>query len=188
MKAKLTRASLVLVAMALVSLGAVCGGSAPNEIASPIASKLAPVAQPNSTQTSAVSDALALREHEVGGVEVELREVQRTRGDTLNVRWRYRNTTQENKVLATGLGWYTPYKLTGDTYHIDPVNQKKYLVITDAERRPVANSFCSEHEVTLGAGQTVNSWAKFPAPPPNVRTISVYIPGVMPFEQIAIGQ
>ena len=35
------------------------------------------------------SDALAVEEHDVGGVEVTLTQVRRGSGDTLNVRWRY---------------------------------------------------------------------------------------------------
>ena len=196
MKVKLTRASIALAMTVLVALGTGCGEAAPDEVTPPAATDPAPAAQPNPPPTPsapaapapAASDALGVEEHDVGGVEVELREVQRARGDTLNVRWRYTNTTQGDKLLATGLGWYTPYKLAGDTYLVDPLNQKKYLVITDAERTPVVSRFGGEHEVVLGAGQTVNSWAKFPAPPPDVETISVCIPGVMPFEEIPIGQ
>ena len=195
MKVKLTQRSMVLAIAAPLSVWLGCGGSAPEDASPPAASEPAPASQPATDPTPAApaapavaSDALGVEEHEVGGVEVELREVQRAQGDTLNVRWRYTNTTREDKVLATGLGWYTPYKLAGDTFLVDRVNQKKYLVITDVERAPVASRYGGDYEVVLDAGQTLNSWAKFPAPPPDVETISVYIPGVMPFEEISIGQ
>ena len=40
--------------------------------------------------------------------------------------------------------------------------------------------------MTLAAGQSLNAWAKFPAPPAEVEKISVYLPDVAPFEDVAI--
>ena len=72
---------------------------------------------------------------------------------------------------------------------IDPINQKKHLVITDAERVPVTSTTGHDFgEVKLSPGTTINSWAKCPAPPEDVETISVYIPGVVPFEEIPISR
>ena len=49
-------------------------------------------------------------EHDAGGVEVVLQEVRRTSGDSLTVRWRYRNRSGDDKLLAQGSGsWSDPY-------------------------------------------------------------------------------
>ena len=198
-----TRCPGLLMALVVLAVVAACGGAVPEDTATP-AEAAAPPAAPTEAATApappappvsapepappaaSASDAIATEEHEVVGVEVELREIARARGDTLNLRWRYTNTTGEDKTLATGLGWYTRCKISADTYLIDPANQKKYLVITDAERRPVASSFGGDYEVTLAAGDSINSWAKFPAPPSDVTEIDIYIPGVIPFEGIPI--
>ena len=63
---------------------------------------------------------------------------------------------------------------------------KKYLVITDSERRPIASEYGGGLEVAIPAGRTVHAWAKFPAPPGDVKTISVYIAEVPPFEDVPI--
>ena len=176
MMARPTSLVTLLVILVLAPLLVACGGGPSPEEA---AAALSP---------TVLSGVLAVEQHEVEGVAVELTEVARARGDTLNVRWRYTNTSQDDKVLATGLGWYTPYKLAADTYLIDPVNQKKYLVITDSEHQPVASRYGNDYEVVLRAGQTINTWAKFPAPAVDVETISIYIPGTMPFEGVPINR
>ena len=171
--------------LALTPLPVACGGGLSPEEATTPASSSAAAAVLSPTVLSGV---LAVEQHKVEGVAVELTEVARARGDTLNVRWRYTNTSQDDKVLATGLGWYTPYKLAADTYLIDPVNQKKYLVITDSERQPVASRYGNDYEAVIRAGQTINTWAKFPAPATDVEMISIYIPGTMPFEGVPINR
>lgn len=133
---------------------------------------------------------LATQEHEVGGVDVVLLEVKRASGDTLTVRWQLRNKTQENKELTKGTGsWSDAYRLSLDAYLIDPRNKKKYLVLKDEKGNPIA----AKHEakmkgIGLAPGQSLTTWAKFPAPPANVEKISVYLPGVQPFEDIPIGK
>jgi hypothetical protein len=133
---------------------------------------------------------LGTQEHEVGGVDVVLLEVKRASGDSLTLRWQLRNRTQENKELAKPTGsWSDAYRLSLDAYLIDPGNKKKYLVLKDEKGNPVAG----KHEmkkggINLAPGQTLNTWAKFPAPPTNVGKISIYLPGVPPFEDIPISK
>jgi hypothetical protein len=38
----------------------------------------------------------------------------------------------------------------------------------------------------LGPGKVLGTWAKFIAVPPEVKKISVFIPGVQPFEDVEI--
>jgi hypothetical protein len=148
--------------------------------AAPVAQ--APAAAPPAAAPVAVSEAtgLGVQEHDAGGVDVVLLEVKRTSGDTLTLKWQYRNKTREVKELD-------PYGhgLSEDAYLIDSVNKKKYLRVTDAQGHPLA----AEHSYTrLGAGQTLTTWAKFPATPPDVLTISVFLRGVPPFEDVPISK
>ena len=175
-----------------------CGGAAEPEQAAPLPptdpASVAPPSPPPSETPSAApasspttgASALAVEEHE-SGVEVALLRVRRASGETLNVHWRYSNRTQETKTLFTGSGsWYTPYKLAADVYIIDNVNQKKHLVV-EANDIPVTSTTTHDYgDLSLDAGGMITSWAKFPAPPANVETISVYIPGLSPIEDILI--
>ena len=145
---------------------------------------------PSSTPTTSPTSEenhLAVGEHEGGGVEVALIQVKRASGDTLNVRWRYHNGTQEEQTLFDGgSSWYTKHQLAADTYILDLVNQKKHLVLT-ADGNPITSQTTHDYgTLTLAPDGTINAWAKFPAPPSTVETISVYISGVHPFEDIPI--
>jgi len=133
-------------------------------------------------------EGLGIQDHEIEGVEVILMEVKRTSGDTITVKWRYRNKTKENKeLLKSSSSWSDAYRFSLNAYLIDPVNKKKYLVLKDEKGNPIA----ARHElkqlvITLAPGQTISTWAKFPAPPAQVEKISIYIPSVPPFEDIPI--
>ena len=130
---------------------------------------------------------LAIEEHNIAGVEVALMKVKRSGGDTLTVYWNYTNNSSEDKELTPtyGGGWYGPYKLAGDTYIIDNVNQKKHLVVK-ANDRPITSKLTLGYRNPIPSGARVNVWAKFPAPPADVETISVYIPGIPPIEDVQI--
>lgn len=134
---------------------------------------------------AAAADAM-VQDHETGA-EVTLVECKRTGGDSVTVKWRYRNATASPiKVASGGSGWRDTYQLTADTFFIDPVNKKKYLVITDDQRYPLASKHGDWQGVTLAPGQVLSAWAKLPAPPPDVQAITVTIPGVAPFETVPV--
>lgn len=136
--------------------------------------------------TAAPAASALVQEHETG-VEVTLVEARRTGGDSLTVKWRYRNTTPGDvKISKGGSSWLDTYQLTADAFLVDSVNRKKYLVITDAERYPLASKHGDWQGVTLKPGQTLSAWAKFPAPPADVATITVTLPGVPPYEDVPI--
>ena len=154
--------------------------------AAPVAQ--APAAAPPAAAPVAVSApaGLAVQEHEMGGVDVALLEVKRTSGDTLTLKWQYRNKTREEKRMVEN-NWPT-YQLSQDVYLIDSVNKKKYFVVRDSAGTPIAANQAGPRELMLAGGQTLTTWAKFPAPPPEVPTISIFIPHVPPFEDVPIGK
>ena len=68
----------------------------------------------------------------------------------------------------------------------DIINQKKHLVLK-ADGNPITSQTTHDYgTLTLDPDGTINAWAKFPAPPSTVETVSVYISGVPPFEDIPI--
>lgn len=134
---------------------------------------------------AAVPGAL-VQEHETG-VEVTLVEVRRTGGDSVTVKWRYRNTSANDVQLSKGgSSWIDPYRLTAEAFLVDSLNKKKYLVITDDQRVPLTSKHGDWQGVTLAPGQSLSAWAKFPAPPAGVEKVTVTIPGVPPFEDAPI--
>ena len=130
---------------------------------------------------------LGTSDYEVSGVEVTLLELKRTSGDTITARWRYRNTEKDKKELTKATGWTDAWRLAWDSYLIDSTNKKKYMVLKDSEGKPIAASHGSG-SIKLDGGKTLSTWAKYPAPPDNVQKITLYLPGVAPFEDVPIAK
>ncbi len=131
---------------------------------------------------------LAIEPYEIEGVVVSLLNVKRSSGNTLNVYWKMTNTSAEDKTLVKCYAWYCAYQLAAGahgngTYIIDSINQKKHLVVR-ANKKPVASRF--KMPIILSPNSSINVWAKFPAPPADVKTVSIYLPGVAPIEDIRI--
>lgn len=133
---------------------------------------------------------IAVHEHGSGGVDVALMEVKRTSGNTITVTWEYRNKTKERKQLTKErTGWMDPYRLSYETYLADPPNKLKYPLLTDDERRPIAAKVGTPNTfIYLKPEGKIVNWAKYPAPPPTVTKITVFINDVQPFEDVAIVQ
>jgi hypothetical protein len=69
------------------------------------------------------------------------------------------------------------------------VNKKKYLLLTDAGGVPIsAKHGGAQESIVVGPGASLSTWAKYPAPPENVKKVTLYINGVAPFEDIPISQ
>jgi hypothetical protein len=143
---------------------------------------------PGTAAAPAAPAGLGTHAYEVDGVEVVLMSVQRASGNTLMVRWQYRNTTSEPRKVGesfTGMGWSEPFSLVLDAYVLD--GRTRYAVQKDEAGNPMAARHGGNKVVTLAARQTISVWARFPAPPVTTTTITVFIPGTEPFEDVAIG-
>jgi hypothetical protein len=146
----------------------------------------ATVGTPTASPAAAASADAMVQDHETGA-QVSLVECRRTSGDSVTIKWRYRNATNAPiKLSKGGTAWREPYQLTADAFFIDPVNKKKYLVITDDQRLPLSSKHGDWQGLTLEPGQMLNAWAKLPAPPADVETITVTLPGVAPFEGVPV--
>ena len=176
--------------------GASCGGASSADPADstdqpsdPIPSEAAAAADPilGSEESTVEATTLAVAEHEVAGVEVDLLEVSRT-GDAITVRWQYRTGIEAGVTLSDA---DDPYALTRGAYLLDETHQKKYLVLEDDAGRPVAAEHTYDDAgsgVVVRADAPLTAWAKFPAPPGDVEQIAAHLPGVAPFESVAISQ
>lgn len=122
-------------------------------------------------------------ETEADGVTAELISVTRTDGDSITIKFKYSNAGQKTVELAQALTDYSPNNLATMVYYVDPKNKKKYSVIKDTSGQFLASGMKG---VKLEPGESKIGWAKLPAPPAGVASISVYLPGTPPFEGVKI--
>ena len=115
------------------------------------------------------------------GVTMELLSVER-KGSVLTVKWVVKNGGPKSA--------YADFDLDGSritTYLVDEESGTKYYALKDKEGHLLA----SEHEYdgiweSLEPGESMRFWAKFPAPPPAVKSINLLFTKADPFESIAI--
>jgi hypothetical protein len=135
-----------------------------------------------------VVEPIAVHEHEAGNVDVALLEVKRTAPDVLTLKWSYTNKSGQRKQLTNErTGWPDPFRLVYGGYLLDDASHTKYEVMTDKDGHPIAPRHGGQNEfIYLAPHATLKTWAKFSAPPEEVKTINVYIPRVEPFENVPI--
>lgn len=115
------------------------------------------------------------------GFMIELTSVER-KGTVLTVKWSARNDTPKAKYYDVDLAGKS-----ATSYVVDEESGTKYYALTDKEGYLLA----TEHEYDgiyeqLDPGETKRFWAKFPAPPPAVKTVNILFTKSDPFESIAI--
>lgn len=124
------------------------------------------------------------------GITVDLNSLER-KGGVLTVKWAVRNTSPDEAAgkKQVKFGYMGP---KSRTYLVDEESGTKYFALTDKEKQTVA----SQHEYLgsdvygiseyVEAGGTRRYWAKFPAPPPEVKVLTVFFDETEPFESAPI--
>jgi hypothetical protein len=81
------------------------------------------------------------------------------------------------------------YNFAG-VYFIDDTEKKKYHVLKDSNNKWIGAPMNSAGDISkkIAAGSKQLVWFKFPAPPATVKSINLVIPGVLPFEELAISR
>ena len=146
------------------------------QAAAPPASSPAPAPAP-------ASQPLATADGETSGVRAEVTELRRSSGGTVNLKFTVINDSSEQ--LTFGYNFVEKnkgYADIGGVHLIDQEGKKKYFVARDSE----GNCVCSRDQKDLPAGQRRNLWAKFPAPPADVKRISVVIPHFSPMDDVPV--
>lgn len=115
-------------------------------------------------------------------VTVEFKEAKLTSGGTLTLKFKYSNGGSE-PVDISKAGKFDHDDVIEHVYFVDTTNNKKYLVVKDTEGNPLGTNL---QYFVLGAGESKSAWAKFPAPPEGVETITIYLPGAPPIEDVTI--
>jgi hypothetical protein len=116
------------------------------------------------------------------GIIAELIECKREDG-VLTIRLRLRNTA-DKKVRLDLIGGFGPKY---DDYYVTAGN-KKYFILRDSEQQALATqtNVGINVVVDLDRGDTYVWWAKYPAPPAEVKKVSYYTPLAPPFENVPI--
>jgi hypothetical protein len=125
----------------------------------------------------ATAQPIAVEDHQEAGVQVALLDVRRTSGDTVTVRLQVRNTNDKAVTNAD----FSSSNFVDAMYLIDGASKKKYLVVRDADNKPVG--FYGQSQ-TIPAKGTLSVWARFPTPASP--KIMVSVPGAAPFEDVPI--
>ncbi|MGQ0594410.1 MAG: hypothetical protein ACT4QB_17730 [Gammaproteobacteria bacterium] len=123
---------------------------------------------------------LASQDTNVAGVVGEIVECKRKEG-VLTIKLRFRNTGAEAASF---------YMIDGQNYDAQYVTagSKKYFVLRDSEKVPLAPqpNGGGNIRVSLAPDATWTWWAKYPAPPAEVKSVSYFTSVAPPFEDIPI--
>jgi len=142
---------------------------------------------PATATVAPTTGAIASTDGEKTGTHIDITELKRASGGTVNLKFVLTNNGNEK------LGFWDMLHdkgVTDDAYDVsgvhlvDPVNKKKYFVVVDTEKK----CLCSARLPNLDQGQKMNLWAKFPAPPPDVQKVTIEIPHFQPIDDVTISQ
>lgn len=132
--------------------------------------------------------ALATSEGDKPGIRVEVAELKRTSGNTVNLKFAMINESDSDMGFgydygegSTGAG---DYGTVGGVHLIDAEGKKKYFVVRDTE----GACACSRGLTTIKPKTRANLWAKFPAPPDDVQKITVVIPHFTPMDDVPVSR
>jgi len=144
------------------------------------------MAQPKAGPAS--SAVLATADGETPGVRVEVTELKRVSGGTVNLKLVMINDSEKEVHFNYSFGdpshSIVDFNSIGGVHLIDAAGKKKYFVVRDSEKKGV----CSQGLKAVQPKARMNLWAKFPAPPDNVEKISVVIPHFMPMDDVPISR
>lgn len=104
----------------------------------------------------------------------DLLELKRVSGNALLARWRIVNTGA--KPISYDFGW-------DDIYYIDPAGNKKFNNLT-IDGKKILDMWWG----TLQPGEQHMMWAKYPAPPPTSKRVSLNVPKFAPFEDAPVSE
>jgi len=140
----------------------------------PAAADPAPVPAPAASPAAAAGVIASAQYSNDPNLRCDLLELKRVGGNALLARWRIVNTGA--KPISYDFGW-------DDIYYIDPASNKKFNNLT-IDGKKILDMWWG----TLQAGEQHMMWAKYPAPPPTSKRISLNVPKFTPFEDAPVSE
>ena len=140
----------------------------------------------SSAAPAAAGPVLASTDGDKPGIRVEVVELKRTSGDTVNLKFAMINDSDQDMGFGYdfGEGSTTDIGTVAGAHLIDAAGKKKYFVVRDTENACV----CSRGLNSIKPKTRANLFAKFPAPPDDVQKITVVIPHFIPMDDVPISR
>ncbi len=135
------------------------------------------------TPAAQVSGVIQTQEANVEGVVGELTECRRAEG-VLTIKVRFRNSATKPGHL-TFTNWNASAQ-DNPKFYVTAGN-KKYFMLADSDGTVLSsNAMGNGVDANLAPGQTYLWWAKYPAPPADVKKVNFMMPLTAPFEDVPI--
>jgi hypothetical protein len=124
------------------------------------------------------SDVIQSQDTNFSGIVGEITQVKRKDG-VLTIKLRIRNNSGKdaNLKLINSSDYDSYYVTAGD---------KKYFVLRDTENVPLAPQASGDMWVEVAKDGAYTWWAKYPAPPAEITSVTYYTPLSAPFEDLPI--
>lgn len=138
--------------------------------------------QPRAQPGAPTASVIQRQDTNDAGVVAELTECSRKDGVlTLRVRLRNTGTATAGLTVLEGNADYAKFYVTAAN--------KKYFILTDSEKAPLAPQPDAGYpwiKVKIAPGASYQWYAKYPAPPDSVKTLTLYTPWTAPFDDVPI--
>jgi hypothetical protein len=137
---------------------------------------------PDTPAPAAASDVIQSQDSNAPGTVAELTQCRRSEG-VLSVKVRFRNTSGKTVEFAIFKGGNDGER---EKAYVTATS-KKYFILKDSSGAFLTSpsDYCGVC-VRLEAGQAFTWWAKFPAPPAEVKKVNLMTPVTSPFEDVPI--
>ena len=126
-------------------------------------------------------NAIQIQPSSDGNIEASLIEAKEKRG-VLTVKVVLKNISNE---------WIEPELRFAEAYYADIDSQKKYFPLKDSEGKFIAGHLSYDwgggtFKEKIGPNQSKIIWIKFPSPPETTTAIDIFIPKMLPFEEVTL--
>ena len=133
------------------------------------------------------AEPIAKSDGDISGARVEVMELKRSSGGTLTLKFVMYNDDPSKSIPFNKRDFgdqkmQADYGSVGGVHLIDAANKKKYLVVRDSAQ----NCVCSRDLDPIKPGGKASLWAKFPAPPEDVKKVSIVVPHFIPMDDVPI--
>ena len=135
--------------------------------------------------SSGAGKALATADGEAPDTRAEITELKRTGSDQVMLRFTIVNDS--TKTFNMGERMADPsaqrdFGTISGVHLLDNTNKKKHFVLRDTEGKCI----CSTSLKDIKPKESLNVWARFPAPPDSAQKVTVVIPRFLPTDDVAI--
>ncbi len=143
-------------------------------------------AEPQTPPTPAAAPPpIASADSETPGVQLQVTKLKRL-GDSVMLQFVLINNSDSSydpgiKLDASG---GAGRRSVDGIFLLDLAGKKKYEVVRDSDQL----CLCSHDLQPMAAKSRLNVWAKFPAPPDNVKKVGVVVPHFLPMDDVPLSQ